>query len=89
MLSRYRSREKGSWGWQASGYARLLKRASAEPTVEVWISDFDKDIYGKKIRVSFLHRLRDELKFESADQLVSQMDQDKKMMNEYATQSRQ
>jgi riboflavin kinase/FMN adenylyltransferase len=52
-------------------------------TVEVWISDFDRDIYGKRISVSFIHRLRDELKFDSADQLVAQMDRDKMMMNEY------
>ncbi|MCL5268416.1 MAG: bifunctional riboflavin kinase/FAD synthetase [Bacteroidetes bacterium] len=51
--------------------------------VEVWISDFDKDIYGKRIGVSFIHRLRDELKFDSADHLVAQMDQDKKMLNEF------
>ena len=51
--------------------------------VEVWISDFDRDIYGKRIGISFIHRLRDELKFDSAEQLVAQMDQDRKMMNEY------
>ena len=51
--------------------------------VEVWISDFDRDIYGKRIGVSFIHRLRDELKFDSAEQLIEQMNQDKKMMNEY------
>ena len=51
--------------------------------VEVWILDFDKDIYGKRIGVSFIHRLRDELKFDSADQLVAQMDQDKRMLNEF------
>jgi riboflavin kinase/FMN adenylyltransferase len=56
---------------------------SGIPIVEVWISDFDRDIYGKRIKVSFIHRLRDELRFDSADQLILQMDQDKKMMNEY------
>ncbi len=56
---------------------------SGIPIVEVWISDFDRDIYGKRIKVSFIHRLRDELKFDSAGQLILQMDQDKKMMNEY------
>lgn len=52
-------------------------------TVEVWIVDFDRDIYGKRIKVSFIHRLREELKFDSADQLIAQMDQDKKIMSEY------
>ncbi len=53
------------------------------PIVEVWISEFDRDIYGKKIRVSFVHRLREEKKFDSADQLITQMDEDKRVMNEF------
>lgn len=53
------------------------------PIVEVWISDFDRDIYGKRIRVGFIHRLREERKFDSADQLIAQMDEDKRMMNEF------
>ncbi len=52
-------------------------------TLEVWISDFDKDIYGKRIKVSFIRRLRDELKFDSADHLIAQMDQDRKALNEF------
>jgi len=56
---------------------------SGLPIVEVWISDFDRDIYGKKIRVSFIRRLREEMKFNSSDELISQMNEDKKMMNEY------
>lgn len=53
------------------------------PMVEVWIADFDRDIYGKRIKVSFIHRLRDEMKFGSAEQLIAQMDLDKRMMNEF------
>ena len=56
---------------------------SGVPIIEVWISDFDRDIYGKRIRVSLIRRLRGELKFESSDQLIVQMDEDKKTMNEY------
>ncbi len=56
---------------------------SGIPIVEVWISDFDRDIYGKRLKVSFIRRLREEMKFHSADQLIAQMDQDKRMMNEY------
>ena len=56
---------------------------SGATTVEVWISDFYRDIYAKRVSISFIHRLRDEMKFDSADQLIAQMDQDKKMMDEY------
>jgi len=48
-------------------------------TIEVNIFDFDKDIYGCDIQLGFLQRLRDELKFDSADQLVKQMHQDKEL----------
>jgi len=56
---------------------------SGLPIVEVWISDFDRDIYGKRMKVSFIHRLREEMKFNSSDELIMQMNEDKKMMNEY------
>ncbi|MBI5463533.1 MAG: bifunctional riboflavin kinase/FAD synthetase [Ignavibacteriales bacterium] len=45
--------------------------------VEVYILDFDADIYDEPIRVSLLRRLRDELKFDSVGSLISQMDNDK------------
>lgn len=52
-------------------------------TVEVWISNFEEDIYGKQIGVTFIQRLRDEMKFNSAGELVKQMDNDKFLLNEY------
>jgi riboflavin kinase/FMN adenylyltransferase len=46
-------------------------------TIEVYVMDFDRDIYGSDMQISFLRRLRDELKFDSAEQLVRQMDRDR------------
>jgi riboflavin kinase/FMN adenylyltransferase len=43
---------------------------------EVHIFDFDADLYGKRLRVKFVERLRDEKKFASADALVEQLRQD-------------
>jgi riboflavin kinase/FMN adenylyltransferase len=40
------------------------------------VIDFDRDIYGEKIRVRFLHRLRGEKKFESIEALRAQIDFD-------------
>ena len=40
------------------------------------LMDFDRELYGEKIRVRFLHRLRGEKKFESIDALRSQIDID-------------
>ena len=46
-------------------------------TVEVHLFDFDKDIYGEKISVFFIKRLRDEVKFNSEEQLIKQLKIDK------------
>jgi len=44
--------------------------------VEVHLLDFDGDLYGAMLELELLHRLRDELRFESADELVTQMHRD-------------
>lgn len=43
------------------------------PSVEAYILDFDEDIYGKELKMEFVARLRDELKFDSVDTLVEQI----------------
>jgi len=45
--------------------------------IEVNIFDFDKEIYGKIIRVYVKKYLRPEIKFNDLDELVKQIDQDK------------
>jgi riboflavin kinase/FMN adenylyltransferase len=45
--------------------------------IEVNIFDFDKEIYGKTLRVYVQKYLREEIKFDSLDELVKQIDQDK------------
>ncbi|HSO19820.1 MAG TPA: riboflavin kinase, partial [Desulfosarcina sp.] len=45
-------------------------------TVEAHILDFNQDIYGKKIMVNFVKRLRDEIKFSGIPELVEQIDRD-------------
>ena len=47
-----------------------------EITVETHVIDFDQQLYGEKIRVRFLHRLRGEKKFASVDALRAQIDKD-------------
>ncbi|WP_046006684.1 bifunctional riboflavin kinase/FAD synthetase [Pseudoalteromonas rubra] len=44
--------------------------------LEVHIFDFDQEIYGQFIKVELLHKLRDEQKFESLQQLTEQIAQD-------------
>lgn len=46
-------------------------------TIEVHILDFNKDIYGKDIRLQFVERIRDEKKFKNADELIEQLKLDR------------
>jgi riboflavin kinase/FMN adenylyltransferase len=41
--------------------------------VEAYLLDFDRDIYGDMMRLEFVARLRDELKYDSVDALVKQI----------------
>lgn len=45
-------------------------------SVEVFLFDFDQNIYEKSIRVRFLERLRDEKRFSGPDELASQIRKD-------------
>ncbi len=45
-------------------------------TVEVHIMDFSQNIYGDPIRVNFIDRLRDEIKFDSIEALADQIQRD-------------
>lgn len=45
-------------------------------TVETHLLDFDEDIYGERIRVRFLHRLRGERRFPGLDELRAQIARD-------------
>ena len=44
--------------------------------IEVYIHDFNGNLYGQDIAISFISKLRDERKFNSVDELVSQLRQD-------------
>jgi len=44
--------------------------------VEVYVLDFDGDLYDQVIEVQFVKRLREERKFESIDALIAQMQRD-------------
>jgi riboflavin kinase/FMN adenylyltransferase len=47
-----------------------------EPLLEAHLFDFDGDLYGRRIAVEFVAKLRDEEKFDDLDALVRQMDLD-------------
>ncbi len=49
-----------------------------ERSVEVYVLDFDGDLYDQVIEVQFIKRLREEMKFDSVDALIAQMQHDVK-----------
>jgi riboflavin kinase/FMN adenylyltransferase len=44
--------------------------------VEVYVLDFDDDLYDHMIEVQFIKRLREEMKFASVDALIAQIARD-------------
>ena len=52
-------------------------------TIETHIFDFDEDIYGLDIKVTFMEKIRDEIKFESLDALRSQLEKDRELWKLY------
>jgi riboflavin kinase/FMN adenylyltransferase len=44
--------------------------------LEVHLFDFNKEIYGKYVEIHFKHKIRDEVRFESLEQLKHQIAQD-------------
>lgn len=69
-------RQNGEW---LEGVASLGKRPTVGGTknvLEVNIFDFSGDLYGELLEVLFLHKLRDELKFNSVDELIAKIHED-------------
>ena len=56
---------------------RPTVRAGGQRTIETNIFDFDEDIYGLDLKVTFHHKIRDERRFDSIDALQAQLAADK------------
>lgn len=52
-------------------------------STEVYILDFNGDIYGEEISVNFRDFLHDEIKFESLEKLIERLDEDKKLTENF------
>ena len=50
------------------------------PTIETNIFDFDQDIYGLDLKVTFIRKIRDEVKFPSLEALAVQLARDKELI---------
>jgi riboflavin kinase/FMN adenylyltransferase len=59
------------------GYRPTFDPEMKTQTVEVHLIDFEGDLYNKEISVTFVSRIRSEIKFNGVDQLISQLFVDK------------
>ena len=48
----------------------------SERMVEVYVMDFNADLYGQRLNVEFVRKLRDQQSFSSVEELIGQIDQD-------------
>jgi len=79
----YVSPAHGIYAAVANGYATAVN-VGVRPTfetdggvlVEAHLIGFDGDLYGRRLRIAFLERIRGEKRFDSADALVEQMQRD-------------
>jgi riboflavin kinase/FMN adenylyltransferase len=71
----------------ASLGVRPTVQAGGKPLLEVFVFDFDEAVYGRRVTVEFLMKLRDEERYPDLRALVRQMRVDADQAREYfATQ---
>ena len=64
------------WRGAVANFGRTPTTGLRDPLLETFIFDFDRDVYGKNIEVALISFLRPELKFESVDEMLTQMKMD-------------
>jgi riboflavin kinase/FMN adenylyltransferase len=57
--------------------------SESDPSIETHIFDFDGNLYGSVLRVRFLHRIRNERKFNGIDELKAQIEKDVRTAKRY------
>ena len=67
----------------ASLGVRPTVEVRAAPLLEVYVFDFDQSIYGRRLTVEFLHKLRDEAHYPDLDTLTRQIRADVAQAREY------
>ena len=82
------TRIEGEWRRSVTNIGtRPTFESDAESSVETYVMDWSGDLYGDVVRVRFLHRLRDEQRFASVDELKRRIDLDRKRAESYFARS--
>lgn len=83
-------RVHGLPGGARTGVASLGVRptvaAAGKPLLEVFVFDFDAPVYGRRVSVEFLHKLRDEARYPDLEALVGQIRTDVANARDYFAQ---
>ena len=79
-------RQSGAWGGKLPclifvGAAETF--GEKEKKLEVYILDFDQDLYGVEIEVELIKKLRNNIKFDSQDELIGQMHEDERTARDF------
>ena len=67
----------------ASLGVRPTVKSGGRPLLEVFLFDFDQPIYGRRVTVEFLHKLRDEVRYPDLDALAAQIRTDVAQARDY------
>lgn len=87
FLGIYAVKLEGLAGDELPGVASLGVRPTmkdnGKPVLEVHLFDFNREIYGAHVRVKFLHKIRDEMKFADLETLKRWMVTDEQAARDY------
>ncbi|MYD44458.1 MAG: bifunctional riboflavin kinase/FAD synthetase [Gammaproteobacteria bacterium] len=92
-LQRYRSALEGIFAVTVQGLEREYEGSAyvgtrptvdgTEPLLEVHLFDFDGDIYGRRLTVTFHHKFREDVKYEGLEPLKKQIAKDLEMTRDW------
>ena len=71
------------YGMMNIGFNPTVSDSTGHKTIETNFFKFEGDLYGKTLKIQLLHRIRDEKKFNSVDDLKLAMENDKKISKDY------
>jgi riboflavin kinase/FMN adenylyltransferase len=76
---------EGAWRRSVTnvGTRPTFKDEAIDPSIETYVMGWSGDLYGDVVRVRFLHRLRDERKFASIEELKDQIARDRDRASRY------
>jgi len=74
------------YGMMNIGHNPTIAEGSGEKFIETYFFDFQGNLYGKRLKIEILKRIRDEKKFDGLDQLVEAMKNDEAYSRNFITQ---